>query len=103
MGDALRKVQDGQRIRIPAAAYNAFVDAANDFKRRSTSSGREPETALRDRNVLLIRNDSGEPRERFDVLGIDRPIFSPTDNLEEFKNRPSMVGVAPEVPKHVGK
>jgi hypothetical protein len=65
MGDTLRKVQAGQKLRIPAAAYNAFVDAANDFKRRSASNGREPETTVRDRDVLLVRNDSGEPRERF--------------------------------------
>ena len=27
-GDALRKVRTGEPLRIPAAAYNAFVDAA---------------------------------------------------------------------------
>jgi hypothetical protein len=103
MGDALRKVQAGQKLTIPANAYNAFVDAAVDFKRRSTSNTREPDTAFRDRDVILVRNDSGEPRERFDILGIDRPIFAPEDNLEEFKNRPSLVGMTPQSPKHIGK
>ena len=34
MGDPLRKVSPGQSLKIPAVAYNAFVDSANDYIRR---------------------------------------------------------------------
>ncbi len=34
MGDDLRKVRPGDPLRVPARAYNAFVDAALDLKRR---------------------------------------------------------------------
>ena len=30
-GDAMRKVRSGEPLVIPAAAYNAFVDAAIDI------------------------------------------------------------------------
>ena len=38
MGDVFRKVRSGQPLRIPAAAYNAFVDAAVDLRRRERNS-----------------------------------------------------------------
>ncbi len=34
MPDDLRKVRIGQPLRIPAGAYNAFVDAAVDLRSR---------------------------------------------------------------------
>ena len=34
MPDDLRKVRSGQPLRIPAGAYNAFVDAAVDLRTR---------------------------------------------------------------------
>jgi len=34
-GNALKKVQAGQKLAIPAAAYNAFIDAAVDYRRRT--------------------------------------------------------------------
>ena len=30
MGDALKKTQAGQKLEIPAEAYNAFIDAVCD-------------------------------------------------------------------------
>ena len=35
MSDALQKVQSGQKLNIPAAAYNSFIDAAVDYRRRT--------------------------------------------------------------------
>lgn len=34
MGDCLKKVQSGDPLAIPAATFNTFVDAAQDFLRR---------------------------------------------------------------------
>ena len=33
-GDPFKKATPGQKLRIPAAAYNAFIDSALDFQRR---------------------------------------------------------------------
>ena len=50
MGDMFRKVRSGSPLRIPAAAYNAFVDAAVDLRRRERTTNAGP--------AYLYRNDS---------------------------------------------
>ena len=35
--------------------------------------------------VISVRNLSGVDRNRFEVLGIDKPIVEPGENLETFK------------------
>ena len=42
MGDAFKKVQSGDALRIPAETFNTFIDAARDFKARRQSSSRTP-------------------------------------------------------------
>ena len=34
MGDVLKKVKAGDRLKIPAATFNAFIDATRDFQAR---------------------------------------------------------------------
>jgi hypothetical protein len=38
----LRKVHPGDRLKLPASAYNAFVDAARDFRDRTAGLERDP-------------------------------------------------------------
>lgn len=45
---------------------------------------------------IIVKNQSGVARSRFDVLGIDTPIFTPTQNLSEFTSRPAVRGVVPQ-------
>jgi hypothetical protein len=54
------------------------------------------------RGIVKVRNQSGADRERFDVLGVDAPIILPSENLKEFKNRVTLVGVAPTT-DHLGE
>ncbi len=42
---SLRKVQSGDPLTIPAATFNTFVDAAQDFLRRQRDIGRTPVAA----------------------------------------------------------
>ncbi len=103
MGDHLRKVRSGERLRIPAETFNSFIDSARDLKERRQRQGQASRGEAARHDVVLIRNDSGTDRERFEILGVDSPIYGPTDNEEEFKNRPSLVGVTPTVADHKGK
>jgi hypothetical protein len=59
VSDHLRKVQTGDPLRIPALAYNAFVDSAIDYKNRMSGPTRSPNGGLSDAAVLLVRNDTG--------------------------------------------
>jgi len=103
MSDALRKVQTGQRLVIPAAAYNAFIDAAVDYRRRTARIGQKAEPSQRQASIVLVRNDSGGDLNRLAVLGVDAPVIDPAANEDEFKNRVALVGVTPAADTHVGK
>ncbi len=98
MTDALKKVQAGQNLRIPAAAYNAFVDAAADLKRRETNIGARTSSPPEQNGIVLMKNMSGEHRARFEVLGINGPVHTPADNEAAFLDKPALIGVAPTRP-----
>jgi len=103
VGDALRKVRSGERLSIPAETFNSFIDAARDLKERRQRQGASPREDRAETGIVLVRNDSGADRERFDVLGVDIPVFGPADNLDEFRNRASLAGVTPTVATHAGR
>ncbi|MCC6906856.1 MAG: hypothetical protein IT430_02855 [Phycisphaerales bacterium] len=99
-GDSLRKVKSGDPLRIPAGAYNAFVDAAVDLRRRQHEESREPQRLRRDNDVILVLNSTGSTVNRFGVLAITDPIIAPTDALE--LERVAFTGVVPAA-EHAGK
>ncbi len=86
----LTKVRSGDPLRIPAAAYNAFVDAAHVTGRINADVGR-PAASQGHESHVLVRNESGEDLPRFGVLGIVGPILEPGD---DFKRRTAVVGAA---------
>ncbi|MCC5829380.1 MAG: hypothetical protein JJU36_08030 [Phycisphaeraceae bacterium] len=90
--DPLKKVQTGQKLRIPAAAYNAFVDVVADLKQRQRSIHQDPSATVRHSGIVLVSNASGAARERFDALAVTGPVFTPTDNLDSFRNRVALRG-----------
>ena len=89
----IRKVQPGEPLKIPAAAYNAFVDAANSTKAAMLRNGQDAGNL--GAGTVLVRNATGADLGRFSIVGIDGPVISPTDNLTEFQNRIVLSGVEP--------
>jgi hypothetical protein len=83
MGDAFRKVRPGQSLRIPAAAYNAFIDAAADLRRRERDRGGGPLAESLPRGVVLARNDSDEPVEPYHALAITGVLVEPGEDDQE--------------------
>lgn len=81
VGDAFRKVTPGERLDIPAPAYNAFIDAARMARGMHGAAG-VPQ--WRHSDLVTVKNISGSDQDRFSVLGIDGPLFTPTENLHEF-------------------
>ena len=102
MSDTLRKVKSGDPFKMPAATFNAFVDAARGHRDRQHASGQQPKPTERHSGIVQVRNDSGSDRDRFDVLGIASPIFSPAIDVDAFKNQPAISCVTPAA-DHVGK
>jgi hypothetical protein len=103
MSDGMKKVQSGQPLVIPATAYNAFIDAAVDFRQRTAHLGQGAQPSFPQAAIVLVRNDSGSNQNRLAVLGIDTPIIEPATNLNEFKNRVALSCVTPAVDTHEGK
>jgi len=73
MSDPLKKVKPGDPLVIPAPTFNTFVDAANDFLGRRHDQFQGSSPAARHNGIVLVRNDSGADRDRFDVLGVSAP------------------------------
>jgi len=103
MGDSLKKVQPGDPLRIPAATFNTLIDVARDHLANRQNATRQPGMALPPPGVILaIRNDSGSDRDRFEVLGLDEPVFPPEDNTADMSRGPVMSCVYPVDPDHLG-
>ena len=93
-GDAMRKVRSGEPLVIPAAAYNAFVDAAIDHRGRERNTVADPRREIGQRGIVLVRNDSGEDLSAFHSLAISGLLVEPGDDDQErtFHGRTPLVG-----------
>jgi hypothetical protein len=94
-GDPLKKVLPGQPMRLPAAAWNAFIDATRWVRERANSTGGIPGESTRSTDIVKVRNISGADVERWGILAISRPIIDPTENEEEFESRVMFDGENP--------
>lgn len=103
MGDPFKKVQRGDRLRIPAETFNTFIDAAKDFRNRTQNVARQRQLDLPQTGVVPVKNGTADDLERFHVLGIDRPIFTPGESLFSFHDQIAVVGIAPTEDDHLGR
>lgn len=95
MNATLQKVRPGDPLVIPAATFNALIDTTLEFRRAQLRTQRDALQRFAQSGIILVRNKSGEDRQRFDVLGIDQPIVAPEDDEGAFKNRVAVDGVVP--------
>lgn len=98
----LRHVQRGQPLRIPAADWNAIVDATRAHLEDQLGNGGTTTSGGKQAGVVFVKNASGAAVDRFAVLGIGGPIITPTDNADEFKRQVAVSGVTP-TSGHAGK
>jgi len=99
----IAKVSSGQKLRIPAEAYNAFVDAAEAYQAQLHQQGVDRRGVPLSPGEALVRNDSGADLERFAVIGLDAPLISPDDNLLSFQEHRTFSGVSPEEHLHANR
>jgi len=106
MSDHMKKVQSGDPLVVPAQAYNAFIDAAKDFRQRTQHLGQTATPGYRSAGIVLVKNESGDDRQRFDILGLGDPIFLPDAGAaaeQSFKNAVALRGEMPDATLHEGK
>jgi hypothetical protein len=95
-------VRSGEPLQIPAATYNAMVDAAQAHRNRRINLA--PHGAGFDSLFVYVVNTTGQSLQRFDVVGLDGPSETPsnTQTTDSFCNRIVFKGVKPQK-KHKGK
>ena len=105
MANPTEKVIAGQSIRqaLTAPAFNRFVDAAQIARRLDNQTRAPALRQFRQAGIIKVRNDSGEKRGRFDILGIDVPLITVDDSLENWQNQVHFKGVKPAIADHQGK
>ncbi|MCE5280348.1 MAG: hypothetical protein ABFD92_07900 [Planctomycetaceae bacterium] len=98
----IKKVHSGDPMVIPASMYNSMVDLVNQSRGGKLAGGAAASQTAAPAGQVLIRNDSGADRARYDILGIDGLVFTPDDGLENFHNRVTLKGSTP-TEAHKGK
>ena len=91
-------VRSGEPVIIPAATYNAMLDAAEAHRNRKMNLS-QSEIGF-DSLYIHVENSTGKFLERFDVVGLDGPME--TQNLDLFCNRIGFRGVVPRK-EHVNR
>jgi len=96
MADRFKKVTAGAPLKIPAAAYNAFVDAAEAHANRQNDRTVTRRQFSESRNdLVLVKNSTGTNQRQSAILGLSVPIILPEKNLRQFRRRLAIVGVLP--------
>ena len=85
-------VRSGEPVVIPAATYNAMLDAAEAHRNRKMNLSRSG-TGFESLFVHVV-NTTGRFLERFDVVGLDGPTIM--NNLDAFCERIVFNGVVPK-------
>ncbi|MBX3378374.1 MAG: hypothetical protein KF678_15375 [Phycisphaeraceae bacterium] len=93
-GDPFRTVRTGERLRIPAAAYNAFIAAAKTHQRGRTDSGAE-DAGTRLGFDTLISNQTGKNLPRFGIVCLGSPVTPPALRPAGFRARQAINGLDP--------
>lgn len=92
-GPTFRKVVAGQPLRIPAADYNAAMEAARLAKLAGT--GASPAIAPEHFQHAQVYNSLETAVDRHRVLTFTRPTILPEDNLDAASSRLRVHGVNP--------
>lgn len=103
MSDPYRKVQPGDSLVFPAIAWNAALDAGRAFREGQFGIGSNDLTTTRSGVLISLINNSGSNLDRYGVLGLGDPLWTPYDNEDAFLRTVVFQGVEPVVPDHRGK
>ena len=93
-----KHVRSGEPLVIHASAYNAMLDAGQAVRNRRLNLGKQGSGF--DSLFVHIVNSTGNPLERFSVVGLDGPLV--TNNEDAFCERMVFNGVVP-TEEHKGK
>lgn len=92
----------GERWKPSAEQLTGFAEAADWVRNEKLSGGNRP-FPIDDRDLVAVtvKNETGGDRRRFEIVGLENPVFAPQDSLATFQNRVALGGGVPSLPEHV--
>lgn len=101
--DPFSKVAIGDPLQFTAQWYNAATDAAKYFQRKGNLNANSL-IQTRSSTIIRVRNDTESNLDRFAVLGLNDPIFTPDDaTVDIYLREVTFKGVVPDINKHKRK
>lgn len=92
------KLRPGAK-RLNSGDWNAAMDVARAFAQGQLNPRAALALATDPSSIVSVRNDTGGDLDRFGIVVLDDLIFTPTDDLQEFKNAFAFRGIAPTTAK----
>jgi hypothetical protein len=84
-------------------AWNRMLDMLRWWLSQQAQTGSPGVSADQDVCMFDVQNNTGSDQDWLAVVGLDGPVFTPTDNLDGFRHKPMLKGVTPATPTHRGK
>ncbi len=96
---SIKKVNANSKVVLSGRTFNTISDVVNSV--RMGTAGRPASASKTTGEIVWVRNDHWydvypQDHDRFDILGIDEPLFSPTDAPDTFKNIKAFKAVVPD-------
>jgi len=88
-----RKKYPGEPFEMTATTFNTLIDVARHA--RDLQMPAQIRRQISRPQTILVRNDSGSDRNRFDVLLVDGPLFGPSENSDFFQNNVVVKAIKP--------
>ena len=98
-GDVFKPITSGDVLRPSARVWNRLMELCRRGDDISPGNNSRIITAP----TIPVRNDTTSGISRWQILGIDGPVITPTDNESEFAHRIILSAVAPVAPDHEGR
>jgi hypothetical protein len=89
------QVAPGDPLTIKAADWNVLLGVADDARMGRLGAPRPGGYGMSGGGVLVpMKNSTGADLARYHAMGVGAPVYTPTDNLQTFKNQLVLTGQA---------
>lgn len=103
MPDPFRSLIPGDNLPTSVRTWNAMIEAGKLAAADRFGSRFDPLSTTRSSALVRVLNDTGAGLDRCSVVGLDGPVFTPTDSEDAFLREVAFRGVTPTVADHSGR
>jgi hypothetical protein len=92
VSDKFQTVTAGQPLQVPAATWNAMLDAARAHEQSKFNLQAGSDSQARRPSLAKVQNQTAVVLGQFSIVGLGNPLVAPSANFAEFQ-RETAVGV----------